>query len=69
MLLKIYVVDAKSFKPITLKQSVLRCMGYVVSGLPFLCGYLMAAFHPEKKALHDLIGGTVSIIKEKKTGQ
>jgi uncharacterized RDD family membrane protein YckC len=67
MLFSIYVVNDKNYKPITLNQSVLRCLGYVVSGLPFLCGYLMAAFHPEKKALHDLIAGTVSVIKPKKT--
>lgn len=66
VLLNIYVVNDKNFKPITLKQSVIRCLGYVVSGLPFLCGYIMAAFHPEKKALHDLIAGTVSVIRPKK---
>ncbi len=64
--LGIYVVNAKDHQPITLRQSVIRCLGYVVSGLPFLCGYLMAAFQPEKKALHDLMAGTVSVIKPNK---
>ena len=57
----VYVVDAHTHARITLKQSYLRCFGYFVSYIPFGTGYLMAAFHPEKRALHDLIAGTVSI--------
>lgn len=57
----IYVVDAKTLKPISLKQSWVRCFAYVISYLPLLCGFLMAAFQPRKQALHDLIAGTVSV--------
>ena len=60
---RIYVVRAGSYEPITLRQSWIRCLGYAASYLPFGCGYLMAAFHPQKLALHDLFAGTVSILR------
>ena len=63
--LGIYVVDNATLGPITLKQSWIRCAGYIVSYLPFAAGYLMAAFHPEKRALHDWMAGTVSIRRKK----
>jgi uncharacterized RDD family membrane protein YckC len=62
---RIYVVRASDGGPITLGQSTLRCLGYALSYATFGCGFLMAAFHPQKRCLHDLIAGTVSIIKDK----
>jgi uncharacterized RDD family membrane protein YckC len=61
---KIQVVRMADGGPITLRQSALRAAGYVLSYLTFGCGFLMAAFHPQKRCLHDLIAGTVSVIKE-----
>lgn len=63
--LDIRVVNAADGAPITLRQSVIRCLGYTVSYAALGCGFLMAAFHPRKQALHDLFAGTVSVIKEK----
>jgi len=57
----IYVVQNGDLSPLTSKQSVVRCLAYVISYLPFSAGFSMAAFHPQKRALHDLIAGTVSI--------
>ncbi|OFZ79740.1 MAG: hypothetical protein A2583_06660 [Bdellovibrionales bacterium RIFOXYD1_FULL_53_11] len=62
--LKIYVVSADDFGRITLKQSIIRCLGFIVSYLPFIAGYFMAGLHPRKQALHDLLAGTVSIRKK-----
>ncbi len=39
-------------------HSLVRYVGYIISMIPFGLGYLMAAFHKEKLALHDLIAGT-----------
>lgn len=58
---RIRVVDAKTQGPITPKQAWIRFGAYAVSYLPLGCGYLMALFHPERKALHDLIAGTISV--------
>ena len=62
---RIYVVCMSNFLPITWKQSVIRTLAYTLSYLPFGAGFLMAAFQSEKRALHDLLAGTVSISKEK----
>ena len=61
---KVYVVRASDCGPMTLKQSTVRCFGYVLSYATLGCGFLMAAFHPQKRALHDLLAGTVCIVKE-----
>jgi len=62
---RISVVNMADGGPITLRQSVVRCLGYVLSYLTLGCGFLMAAFHPQKRCLHDLIAGTVSVVKDK----
>lgn len=39
-------------------RAFLRRAAELVSAITFGAGYLMAAFHPEKRALHDLMAGT-----------
>lgn len=40
-------------------QAVLReVVGKFLSSLPLYLGYLVGVFHPERRALHDMIGGT-----------
>lgn len=43
---------------ISLGRSVLRYLGMIVSGLALYIGYIMIAFHPQKRALHDIIAKT-----------
>lgn len=62
-LLRIYVVSFEGFGPITLRQSILRCCSYLLSYLPFGGGFIMVAFHPQKRGLHDLFADTISIVK------
>ena len=59
--LKLYVVRADNGLRITLTQSWLRAVGYLLSYIPVGCGYLMAAFNSRKQALHDVIAGTVVV--------
>ncbi len=40
------------------KQAILRIVGYVVSMVIFGLGFVLIAFNPEKKGLHDIIAGT-----------
>lgn len=61
----IYVVDGEAGRAISLKQSIIRFVAYLPSYLIFAAGFVMAAFHPKKMALHDLLAGTVSVIKKK----
>ena len=61
----IYVIDEKTGNNMTHKQAVIRMFAYVASSVLIGCGFLMAAFHPQRKALHDLLAGTVSIHRPK----
>jgi uncharacterized RDD family membrane protein YckC len=63
---RIYVVNASDHQPISMKQSWIRCLSYAVSYAPLCAGFIMAAYQPEKRALHDLFAKTVSIIKPKR---
>jgi uncharacterized RDD family membrane protein YckC len=61
MLMRIRVFT-KDQQPLTLGRAVLRTLGYFISGSLLLgLGFLMVMFHPQKRALHDLVAGTVVI--------
>jgi uncharacterized RDD family membrane protein YckC len=60
-ILGVKVVNYQDRKPITLKQSIIRFVGYGVSAIPMMGGYIMAAWQPQKLALHDLMANTMSI--------
>lgn len=44
-----------------LGPAVLRYLGYFASTLLLGIGYLMVAFTPQKRGLHDYIAGTVVV--------
>lgn len=50
--------------PITRGQAGLRLFGYLISLAMMGCGFIMVAFHPEKRAFHDLISRTRVIKKQ-----
>jgi len=50
-------------EPITGAAAVLRHVGYLASGLTLGIGYLMIAFTPQKRGLHDYIAGTLVVRK------
>ena len=62
-LLGIHVVDAKSYENINNKQAIIRYIGYIISTVPLGAGFLMVGFRKDKRALHDLLAGTVVIYK------
>ncbi len=59
---KIRVIREIDDGSLSLGRSASRYFAQLVSALPFGAGYVMAAMNPKKKALHDTIAGTVSII-------
>ena len=62
----IYVVsDHSSTGELSFWQSVARYFSYGLSYLVAGLGFLMVGFHPEKRALHDLISGTRSVLRDK----
>lgn len=60
----IKIVDAKTLKDINNQQAITRSIGYIVSTLALLIGFLMVAFRSDKRGLHDLLAGTVVIYEE-----
>lgn len=62
----IFVVDNESGKLFSRKQATIRLFGYIASYAIVGCGFLMAAFHPQKKGLHDLFASTLSVRRTRK---
>ncbi|MDX9913801.1 MAG: RDD family protein [Candidatus Moranbacteria bacterium] len=59
------IVVAEDLNKLPLGKIILReTIGKIVSGIIFGIGYLMAAFTNKKRALHDIISGTVVIYKD-----
>ncbi|MDI6641842.1 MAG: RDD family protein, partial [Elusimicrobiota bacterium] len=44
--------------PLPYKLSLLRCLGKILNCLTLGAGFISTAFHPQKRALHDLIANT-----------
>ncbi len=59
LLMGCQVVDATSAHPMTLRQAVLRYLGYYVSALPLGLGFLWIAWDTRKQGFHDKIANTV----------
>ncbi len=54
-------VQSRSGGPLSLGQSALRLLGYVVSALPIFLGLVIAVFDRERRAFHDILAGTVVV--------
>lgn len=61
-LMNIKVVNTQGKVPTHLQAILRELLGKIISGALLGLGYLVAVFHPEKRALHDLIGGTWVVI-------
>jgi uncharacterized RDD family membrane protein YckC len=61
MIFKATIVDAKTGGKPTLKQWIIRYLGYFVSLLPFGLGYFWVAFDKKKQGFHDKLANTVVI--------
>lgn len=62
-MLDCYVVDARTFKALTIGQALLRYFGYLVSFLTLGLGFLWVAFDKHKRGFHDLIAGSVVVVR------
>lgn len=60
-LLSIKIVDAHTMEKPTLKQSLLRFLGVILSALPLFLGVLWAAFDKKHQAWHDKISRTLVV--------
>ncbi|MBO0684393.1 MAG: RDD family protein [Candidatus Dormibacteraeota bacterium] len=57
--LKLQVVDAETGQQIGVGKSILRYIGYVVSGVPCYLGLMWAGWDSRKQGWHDKMAGTV----------
>lgn len=54
--------DSGGGAPLRLGQSLKRTAASLLSAMFFGGGYWLAAFHPQKRTLHDLLAGTIVVI-------
>ena len=58
------IVDAKTFGKPGKLQLIIRYLGYYVSILGFMLGFIWVAFDPRKQGWHDKLAGTVVVQKK-----
>jgi uncharacterized RDD family membrane protein YckC len=63
MVISAVIVDARTFGEPTPGQLIGRYLGYYVSTIPFMLGFLWVAFDPRKQGWHDKMANTVVIRK------
>lgn len=63
MIFNLKVLDEKTGNPITLKQSIIRYFGYIVSTIFIFIGFIWAGFDKKKQSWHDKMAKTV-VVKE-----
>lgn len=61
ILVKVKIVDAKSGKPASPLQCIVRYLGYFVSALPLGLGFIWVAFDKRKQGWHDKIARTLVV--------
>lgn len=66
MILGCRVVDAKTLDPISVRQIVLRLLGYLVSGVFSFLGFFWIGFNKKRRGWHDYMAGTVVILGARK---
>ena len=57
------VVDADTGGTPPVSRLVLRYVGYVVSAIPLLLGYLWVLWDPRRQAWHDKMAGTLVVVE------
>lgn len=61
VLCRLQVVDAKTLTTMTLKQCIIRFLGYLPATLVLLIGLVWVAFDRRKQGWHDKLAGSVVI--------
>ncbi len=59
LVFRCHLVDAQTLGALTVRQSLLRNLGYLVSYATLGLGFLWIAWDPRKQGFHDKIAGTV----------
>ena len=67
MLIGIEVINKDEENSLTLKQSILRSIGYALDLITLLGGLLLGLFNRKRRTLHDFMGSSVVISTRKKS--
>lgn len=67
LLLRMEVVDAKTLGQPSKKQCVVRYLGYIPAAATLMLGFLWILFNKKRQGLHDVMAGTVVIVRPRKT--
>ena len=63
--LRVKIKDTPHYGPgIGDGRAFVRLIGYALSSIPFLLGFLLIPFNAEKRGLHDYIAGTIVVREE-----
>jgi len=63
-ILGLHIVDYKTGESLSIKQSVIRYLGYFLMIIPLCLGYVLIAFDKEKRGWHDKMGGSAVVYKK-----
>lgn len=63
----IQVIDAKTGNNISIVKGLVRYLGYILSSLPLLLGFIWVGFDKKKQGWHDKIAGTYVVYTKKNT--
>lgn len=63
LVLGLQVVDARNFGPLSLKQSLVRYLGYFVSSLVGCLGFIWVGIDARKQGFHDMMADSVVIYR------
>jgi uncharacterized RDD family membrane protein YckC len=61
MVLRLRIADAKTLKPVSDLQILLRVMGYMISGFTFFLGFFWIGLNKKKRGWHDYLADTVVV--------
>ena len=61
MAIRVKIVDATTGEKPSMKQWIIRYIGYFVSAIPLGLGYIWVAFDKRKQGWHDKMAGTIVI--------
>ncbi len=66
-LVGIVVIDQHTAEPLSLLHSFIRAVGYVISALLLMCGFLLAFIDDKHRALQDYLAGSVVLQSREKS--
>ncbi len=64
LLLQCRIADARTGRPLSNRQAALRYIGYFLSAIPLLLGFLWVAWGKRKQGFHDKLANTVVVVED-----